>query len=70
MNGKMICQRRKELGMTLKELADAVGVTDSTISRYETGKLYGMRIDTAFRMADALGVNVDDLIQKGKTYDR
>lgn len=63
MNGKLIRQRRKEIGMTLKELADAVGVTESTISRYETGKIQYAPIDTAFRMAGALEVKVDDLVR-------
>lgn len=63
MNGKLIRQRRKELGMTLKELGEAIGVSDSTICRYETDKLYEMRIDTAFRLADVLGVKADDLVR-------
>lgn len=62
MNGKLIRQRRKELGMTLKELGEAIGVSTPTICRYETDKLYGMRIDTAFRLAEVLGVKVDDLV--------
>ncbi len=33
-----IAQRRKELGLTQKELAEKLYVTDKTVSRWETGK--------------------------------
>ena len=36
--GLYIKSRRKNLGMTQKQLAENVGVTDVTISRYENGE--------------------------------
>ena len=36
--GLYIKSRRKNLGMTQKQLAKNVGVTDVTISRYENGE--------------------------------
>ena len=36
--GPYIKSRRNNLGMTQKQLAKKVGVTDVTISRYENGK--------------------------------
>lgn len=35
--GIFIQQTRKELGYTQKELADKVGVSDKTVSKWETG---------------------------------
>ena len=35
--GEIILQRRKELNMTQKELAEKLNVTDRTISRWECG---------------------------------
>ena len=35
----LIKSRRIALGMTMKELGDAVGVSEATISRYESGQI-------------------------------
>ena len=34
---KFIAQRRKELDMTQKELAEKLGITDRAVSKWETG---------------------------------
>ncbi len=35
--GDFICKIRKEMGLTQKELADKINVTDKAISKWETG---------------------------------
>ena len=35
--GAFIAQRRKELDMTQKELAEKLGITDRAVSKWETG---------------------------------
>ena len=35
--GKFMCELRKEIGMTQKEMANKLGVSDKTISKWETG---------------------------------
>ncbi|NLJ70013.1 MAG: helix-turn-helix domain-containing protein [Clostridiaceae bacterium] len=41
----LIKNRRKELGLTLKQVADALGVAESTVSRYESSEIRNMGID-------------------------
>lgn len=38
--GSFLCQRRKELGLTQKELAQRLFVTDSAVSKWERGLAY------------------------------
>jgi transcriptional regulator with XRE-family HTH domain len=61
-----IREYRKKKGITMKELGKAVGVSESTISLYETGK-HEPDLLTIGRIADFLGVTVDDLL--GRTDD-
>ena len=52
----IIRQRRIELNMTMRELADAVGVSEGTISRWESGDIANMRRDKIVALADALRI--------------
>lgn len=36
---KIIKNRREELGLTIKQIADAVGVSEGTVSRWESGNI-------------------------------
>ena len=55
--GTFICQRRKELGMTQKEFAQRLFVTDSAVSKWERG-LNMPDITLLIPLAQALGVSV------------
>jgi transcriptional regulator with XRE-family HTH domain len=46
--------------MTQAELAEAVGVTQATLSHYETGKR-DVSVATLLRIAEALDVSIQDL---------
>ena len=46
--------RRLELGLTMKQIADAVGVSEGTVSRWESGKIADMRRDKIVAYAKAL----------------
>lgn len=41
--------------MTMKELADKVGVSEATISRWESGEIANMKRNYIVKLADALG---------------
>ena len=36
--GKYIAEKRKQMGMTQKQLAEQVGITDKAVSKWERGK--------------------------------
>lgn len=42
---KIIKKRRQELGLTLNDVAKAMGVAESTVSRYESSDIQNMGID-------------------------
>ncbi len=45
---------RQENNLTLEELANAIGVSPSTILRYESGEIKNLRRDKIKKLADAL----------------
>ena len=54
---KRIAARRKELGLTLSEIASFVGVNKGTVSRWESGGIENMRCDKLERLAAILQVS-------------
>jgi transcriptional regulator with XRE-family HTH domain len=51
---------REKVGLTQEQLGGRLGVTDVTVSRWETGKRV-MDLNTLQALAEALGVNSADL---------
>lgn len=54
---EIIYNRRNELGLTMKQLANAVGVSEGTISRWESGDIANMKRDKIKALADALDIS-------------
>ena len=52
--GKKMFLRRKELGLTLEEVGDAVGVGKSTVRRWENGMIKNMGRDKIAKLAKIL----------------
>jgi Predicted transcriptional regulators len=46
--------RRKELGLTLKQVADALNVSEATVSRYESNDIQNMGINKLEPLAQVL----------------
>jgi transcriptional regulator with XRE-family HTH domain len=59
--GKIILRLRTENDMKQKELADRVGITEATLSRYEND-LRSPKGEIVFKLAEALGVSSDYLL--------
>ena len=55
--GKLIHDRRVELGLTMKELGERCEVSEATISRYESGNIKNMRRDVVAALSKALNIS-------------
>lgn len=49
-------KRRKELGLTLLQIAEAVGVTEATVQRWESGNIKSVRYEKIGALAEVLRV--------------
>lgn len=54
--------RRIEKGLTMKEVASKVGVSEGTISRWESGNIENMRRDKISKLADALDISPSEIM--------
>jgi transcriptional regulator with XRE-family HTH domain len=59
----IIRQAREKRGWTQKQLADAIGVTPSFITKLEAGQTLPGN-DLCLAMADALGLSLDELLEE------
>jgi transcriptional regulator with XRE-family HTH domain len=65
-----ISELRTKMNLTQRELADAVGVTESTIANWEKGRSateWFVRVD---RLCKALSVDPNDLYEEMSILDR
>lgn len=55
--GNLIYERRKALGLTLEEVGNAVGVSKSTVKKWENGFISNMRRDKIEKLAKILEIS-------------
>lgn len=60
--GNMIYRRRLELGLTLEDVAQAVGVGRSTVRKWENGMIKNMGRDKIAALAAVLHLNPVDFV--------
>ena len=60
--GSRIKQKRKALNLTQLQLAEIVGLTESSISRYESGKIATMPTSTVNKICSALHIEPAELL--------
>lgn len=63
--GRFIADLRKRRGMTQQQLADILGLSNKTISKWESG-MGSPDISNLKPLAEALGVTVDELLKGSK----
>ena len=54
--------RRKELGLTMKEVARAVNVSEATVSRWESGNIANMGRDKIYALSKILKVSPAEIM--------
>lgn len=59
--GKFVCELRKEQGLTQRQLADKIHVTDKAVSRWENGKNYP-DIEVLSTLSKALDISISELL--------
>ena len=60
-----IYQRRRELNLTLEEIASVVGVSKSTVKKWEAGYIKNMRRDKINKLAKVLNVSPLEILNIG-----
>lgn len=60
--GNLLLNRRKELGLTLEDVGDAVGVGKSTVRKWENGMIKNMGRDKIMLLAKVLQISPVELV--------
>ncbi|MDE5598272.1 MAG: helix-turn-helix domain-containing protein [Lachnospiraceae bacterium] len=66
--GKFIAELRKEQGLTQEQFGEKVGVTNKTVSRWETGT-YLPPADVLLSMSEIFGVSVNEILSGKRLTD-
>ena len=64
LNGKAVTRLREAKGMDQKVFAEHVGISEAVLSRIENDTQQSYKIDIIVKIADALGVPVDMLMDR------
>lgn len=59
--GQLIREARKAKGMTQKELAEKLGVSEAAVYRYEQGQNF--TIETLYKISQVVGITVESLVK-------
>lgn len=66
--GKFIADLRKEKGLTQEQLGDKIGVTNKTVSRWETG-VYLPPADAMLALGELFNVSVNEILSGKRLTD-
>ena len=72
---KFIKDRRTELDLTMKQVAERVGVSEGTVSRWESGDISNMKRDKIYSLAKVLRISpliilgYDDSVEQVAPYN-
>lgn len=66
MMKKRLKQLRKKAGWSQQKLAEKAGLSYNVITKIEQGIAKRPSIQTMVKLADALGISLDELVGRGK----
>lgn len=66
--GKFIAELRKQQGLTQEQLGEKVGVTNKTVSRWETG-VYLPPADALLALSETFGVTINEILSGKRLSD-
>lgn len=66
--GKFIAELRKEQGMTQEQLGEKIGVTNKTVSRWETGS-YLPPADMLLLMSEMFDISINEILSGKRLAD-
>lgn len=69
MLSNKIEQLRKEKGYTFAKLSELSGISTGRLSDLATGKRNNPTMDTLIKLADALGVSLDELVGRNNRWN-
>ena len=63
--GKFIAEMRKEQGLSQTQLGEKIGVTNKTVSRWETG-MYLPPAEMLLSLSELFGVTVNEILDRNR----
>ena len=70
--GEYPTKRRQEIGITQKDIAQYIGVSEATISRWESGEIKNMKRNNIYKLGQILRISplvlLNDAISVSNTY--
>lgn len=67
--GQVVRALRRERGVSQKDFADRIGISQSWLSRIESGA-YDPPWSSVLRVIDGFGISLEELDREIKTYDQ
>ena len=65
MHLKNLVKIRKQRGWSQEKLAVESGISYNTIIKIERGGIKNPKIETVVKLADAFGISIDELVDRG-----
>jgi len=65
---ELLAEKLKKEGMSVRAAAEKIGVSHSTVARAVKGET--VEVDTLVKIADFLGVPVENILEVGKSLDK